>query len=101
MKNQSFPLQLLVYSLASLASFIACTAQTSISPIPAIDAANHPSLGSQKLVEPAPAKTASVQADYGKLPLSFEANQGQPYPQVKFIARGSGYSLFLTDSAAV
>jgi Bacterial Ig-like domain (group 3)/Beta-propeller repeat len=38
---------------------------------------------------------------YGKLPLSFEANRGQSDPQVKFLSRGSGYSLFLTDSAAV
>jgi hypothetical protein len=39
--------------------------------------------------------------DYGKLPLSFEANQGQTAPQVKFTSRGEGYSLFLTNSAAV
>ena len=44
---------------------------------------------------------AVVQPNYGKLPLSFEANQGQSDPQVKFLSRGSGYSLFLTDSAAV
>ena len=40
-------------------------------------------------------------AGYGKLPLSFEANQGQANSQVRFVARGQGYSLFLTDSAAV
>jgi hypothetical protein len=39
--------------------------------------------------------------DYGKLPLSFEPNQGQTDPQVKFLSRGAGYSLFLTNSAAV
>jgi hypothetical protein len=33
---------------------------------------------------------------YGRLPLSFEANRGQTDPQVKFVARGSGYTLFLT-----
>ncbi len=27
---------------------------------------------------------------YGKLPLSFEANQGQTDPRVRFLARGSG-----------
>jgi hypothetical protein len=42
-----------------------------------------------------------VEENYGKLPLSFEANQGQSDPQVKFQSRGSGYSLFLTDSSAV
>jgi len=38
---------------------------------------------------------------YGKLPLSFEANQGQTDPQVKFLSRGHGYSLFLTSDEAV
>jgi hypothetical protein len=38
---------------------------------------------------------------YGKLPRSFEANQGQTDPQVKFLSRGSGYSLFLTNNQAV
>ncbi|AXC10960.1 Cell surface protein [Acidisarcina polymorpha] len=40
-------------------------------------------------------------ASYGKLPLSFEANHGQTDPQVRFLARGAGYSLFLTNSSAV
>ncbi|HEX3082944.1 MAG TPA: hypothetical protein VHP99_00335, partial [Pyrinomonadaceae bacterium] len=38
---------------------------------------------------------------YGKLPLSFEINQGQTTGQVKFISRGSGYNLFLTSTEAV
>jgi hypothetical protein len=38
---------------------------------------------------------------YGKLPLSFEANHGQTDAQVKFIARGAGYTLFLTPAEAV
>jgi hypothetical protein len=33
--------------------------------------------------------------------MSFEANQGQTDSKVKFIARGSGYTLFLTDTEAV
>ena len=48
-----------------------------------------------------PSATATVAANYGKLPLSFEANQGQTDPQVRFLSRGQGYSLFLTDQAAV
>ncbi len=43
----------------------------------------------------------SVAGNYGKLPLSFEANRGQSDRQVKFLSRGNGYALFLTDSAAV
>jgi Carboxypeptidase regulatory-like domain/Beta-propeller repeat len=38
---------------------------------------------------------------YGKLPLSFEANQGQTDTQVKFLSRGAGYNLFLTSTEAV
>ncbi|MFO0698129.1 MAG: SBBP repeat-containing protein [Nitrospira sp.] len=42
-----------------------------------------------------------VQAGYGKLPLSFEANQGQWDPAVQFVTRGGGHTLFLTPSEAV
>jgi hypothetical protein len=38
---------------------------------------------------------------YGKLPLRFEANVGQSGEEVKFIARGNGYNLFLTSTEAV
>jgi hypothetical protein len=34
-------------------------------------------------------------------PLSFEANQGQTDPAVKFLSRGDGYALFLTSDSAV
>jgi hypothetical protein len=44
---------------------------------------------------------ARVQEAYGKLPLSFEANQGQTDSQVRFLTRGGGYRLFLTASEAV
>ena len=40
-------------------------------------------------------------ANYGKLPLSFEANQGQVRGPVKFLSRGGGYTLFLTGHEAV
>lgn len=35
---------------------------------------------------------------FGRLPLSFEANEGQTNPRVKFLSRGQGYTLFLTRS---
>src|SRR6266581_519707 len=44
---------------------------------------------------------AEVQAAYSKLPLFFEVNQGQVDPQVKFLSRSSGSTLFLTDTQAV
>jgi hypothetical protein len=36
-----------------------------------------------------------------RLPLSFEANRGQTDGEVKFLARGRGYALFLTSTEAV
>ncbi|MGH8092193.1 MAG: SBBP repeat-containing protein [Chthoniobacterales bacterium] len=47
------------------------------------------------------ATRARVNESYGKLPLSFEANQGQQEQAVKFLSRGSGYNLFLTNREAV
>ena len=44
---------------------------------------------------------AQLASNYGRLPLSFEANHGQTNPQVKFLSRGHGYSLFLTAGEAV
>ena len=38
---------------------------------------------------------ARIVENYGKLPLSFEKNQGQTDEKVKFLSRGSGYTLFL------
>src|SRR6516225_8803781 len=48
-----------------------------------------------------PTVRARLVETYGKMPLSFEANQGQTDPQVKFLSRGSGYTLFLTGNKAV
>ncbi len=42
-----------------------------------------------------------VRATLNALPLGFEANQGQSDPQVKYLARGDGYTLFLTQNDAV
>src|SRR5262245_30293654 len=38
---------------------------------------------------------------YGKLPMMFEANQGQTDRRVKFLSRGSGYTVFLTANEAL
>jgi Beta-propeller repeat len=51
--------------------------------------------------EATPETRAQVSEAYGKLPLSFEVNQGQTAPQVKFLSRGNGYNLFLTSNEAV
>lgn len=48
------------------------------------------------------AQPASHQAvsPYGKLPLSFEPNQGQTAAGVQFISRGPGYTIFLSPASA-
>ena len=42
-----------------------------------------------------PQAPARLPGSYGKLPISFEPNQGQTGKPVQFVARGSGYMLFL------
>jgi uncharacterized protein (TIGR03437 family) len=39
-------------------------------------------------------------SNYGKLPLSFEPNQGQTDPRVRFVSRGAGYTIFLSPTSA-
>ena len=46
-------------------------------------------------------RRAQAAQNYGKIPLSFETNRGQAGKTVRFVSRGSGYSLLLTDSSAV
>src|SRR5262249_31306232 len=59
--------------------------------------ANRPEAGSTVPVVTKP----QVQDHSGKPPLSFEANQGQTDSQVRFLARGAGYPLFLPANDAV
>ena len=44
---------------------------------------------------------AQLSQNWGQLPLSFEANKGQTDAPVAFLARGQGYTLFLTSTEAV
>jgi hypothetical protein len=62
---------------------------------------NLEALEGRRLPSGTSAAAGHLQAAYGQVPLSFEANQGQTDPQVNFLARGTGYALFLTDTAAV
>ena len=43
----------------------------------------------------------SLAEKYGRLPLSFEVNQGQADRRVKFLSRGGDYALFLTRNEMV
>jgi uncharacterized protein (TIGR03437 family) len=44
---------------------------------------------------------AAARRTYESLPQRFEANRGQSDPAVKFLARGDGFTIFLTDTGAV
>jgi len=47
------------------------------------------------------AERNALQASLAKLPLRFERNRGQTDTQVNFLARGQGYTLYLTPGEAV
>jgi hypothetical protein len=51
-------------------------------------------------VSPIGAQTQGAPAGFGHLPLSFEPNNGQSDSRVRFLSRGAGYTLFLTDEGA-
>jgi hypothetical protein len=59
------------------------------------------SAGNSNLPALSEASRRGVAAGYGPLPLAFEANRGQTDAQVKYLARGAGYTLFLTADEAV
>lgn len=51
--------------------------------------------------EPSADTKAQALQNYGNLPLSFEANEGQTDASVAFLSRGKGYKLYLTPAQAV
>jgi hypothetical protein len=62
----------------------------------------------QSKTAPAQSAFSSSDADkraatesWARLPMQFEANEGQADSRVKFLSRGAGYSLFLTKNEAV
>lgn len=57
--------------------------------------------GPNGTLQGAPKAQATILDSYGKLPLRFEANQGQTDQQVKFLSRTNAYTLFLTGQEAV
>ncbi len=69
---------------------------------PQLDALEERNLLSGLSLVPASSTAASsASSAYGQLPLSFEVNEGQTDSQVNYLARGQGYSIFLTPTAAV
>ena len=50
---------------------------------------------------PTPPAPVDPRDAYGRLPIVFEGNHGQVDPQAKYLARGPGYSFFLTQDGAI
>jgi hypothetical protein len=82
------------------AAFIVAVAILSIIGITA-GSSLHPRAARKSAVPSSSAQKQNVRASMGSLPLAFEANQGQTDPQVKYLARANGYTLFLTADDAV
>jgi hypothetical protein len=63
--------------------------------------ASGPASAERRSAERRSADTKALVSQALSLPMFFEPNQGQTAPQVKFLARGAGYGLFLTADEAV
>ena len=51
-------------------------------------------------VAPSSPQGSAISKNYGKLPLSFEPNRGQTDARVQFVARGAGYTVYLSPTSA-
>jgi len=71
-----------------------------VSPVPAVPAPVPATATRGSAPHPSPATAASRRARLGPLPLRFEANRGQTAPAVRYLVRGTGYTLFLTPTDA-
>jgi len=64
-------------------------------------ASNHTAASAQPAAPLSTVQKENLTSAYGKLPLAFEANEGQTASPVHYLARGQGYQLFLTSQEAV
>src|ERR1700683_3655450 len=101
---------LLLVGSALLGTGFRRSAGKSIEQIPAASISIAPRSSSQSKsssLRPTPLQAMSrlsqpdARSILGQLPLIFEANQGQADSRVKFLARGTGYSLFLDETSAM
>ena len=83
------PLAILITMVHSGKNPLAHRAQS-----PAVAAVNSPA-------NLTPEAKQAILEKYGRLPMSFEANEGQKSSAVKFYSHGPGYELFLTNQEAV
>ncbi len=61
----------------------------------------HSTVAANSLQTPTAAQSQKIAAAFGKLPMSFERNEGQSASEVRYVSRGPGYQLFLTNQEAV
>ena len=103
-------------ALLSLTIIFAMTASFSVSPSSASRRAAQPSQSEATSAigetaetprattatsEPSAEARARAQEAYARIEMSFEENRGQTDDEVKFLARGAGYTVFLTATEAV
>jgi hypothetical protein len=75
--------------------------QADIGGLPILSGQVLPAANSGSLNPKSPIQNPKLVESYGRLPLAFEANRGQTDGQVKFLSRGRGYTMFLTQGEAV
>lgn len=86
-----------VFGLAIIARFIAVQVPSRLV-YSSDDLSRAPAVGVAQ-VRKGPTERPAI--SYGDLPLSFEVNRGQTDARVEFLARASGYTLYLTAKEAV
>lgn len=88
---------ILILSALSLFAAPQQTTRPTRPPLPAVRPSG-PGTGASNPRKPTNSRMLKA---YGSLPMRFEENRGQTDSHVQFLARGAGYSLFLTPSEAV
>jgi hypothetical protein len=95
--TQKFHIVLIVAGIALLFAVAVFVPLSSTASAPSVQKTSAPQVQSAI----SPGTRERMMTAFGRMPLAFEANHGQSDAQVKYIARGSGYTLFLTSQDAV
>ncbi len=72
-----------------------------LAPVTPARAARLAPMRAATVVAPAAPETPDAAEAFGRLPMVFEANEGQTDEHVRFVARGSGWAVFLTADETV
>jgi len=86
--------------LAILALFLSVHSERRAQSSPPL-ASNHTAASAQPAAPPSAAQKENLTNAYGTLPLAFEENHGQTASEVRYLAHGQSYQLFLTSQEAV